>query len=96
MYTCISEGFFQRWRVLNSGSYSIIANRIWHGSDAPQTTVIAESQFVFNFTLVSKYSNFTSMLVTVASEAHRNILIQCTGPSSSSTLSVEIAGVATH
>ena len=91
IYTCISEGYIQRWRLHPSADSSTTLAEVSFRSshDVGRSSVIMD---YFNFTLISPdYSNFISVLTFVASEMY-NILIECASPLSYATDSVRIVG----
>ena len=93
IYTCISEGILQRWRLHPSAdrSSTIAETSFRNGIDQAGQTQILMDQF--NFTLISANpNNFISVLKFIASQLHQSIAIECTSLQSSSTESVRIVG----
>jgi hypothetical protein len=91
IYTCISEGFIQRWRLypLADRSTTIAEISFRNGIDFAGRTKIVMDQF--NFTLISaNQNNLTSMLKFVASQLHQNIAVEC---ASSLSYSIEPVGI---
>ena len=95
-YTCVTEGISQRWRILRPAQddYIKIVEKVWRSSNSPQMSVLTESQFMFNFTLLStQFSNFTSLLSMIASDLYRNLYVECSSPLQQSSDTVRIAGI---
>ena len=93
IYTCISEGILQRWRLHPSAdrSSTLAETSFRSGVDQAGQTKILMGRF--NVTLISaNLNNFTSVLKFIASQLHQSIAIECSSLQSSSTESVGIVG----
>ena len=78
VYTCVSQGTSQRWRIVNAGGM-LSAEQVFGSGHRPGS---AYSQNVYNFTLISTvYNHFESMLSAMATASIHNSVAECRGTS---------------
>ena len=90
VYTCVSQGTSQRWRLDNADSSTLIENAFVRGQPPGRTV----EQHPFTFTLVSSGQDELKSTVSVlATTSIHNTVVECTGRSSRQSIIIRIAGL---
>ena len=88
VYTCVSQGPSQRWRIENEEGSRV--DHLYTSGDTLGVIV----QGVFTFTLYSaSLSDFISAVSVTASVSLHNTRLECTGHSSRASKAIYIAGM---
>ena len=89
VYTCMSQGTTQRWRLDNADSSTLIENTFLRRQPPGHTVV----RLPFTFTLVSSgQSQLKSTMSVLATTSIHNTVVECTGTSSRKSIIIQISG----
>lgn len=89
VYTCVSQGNTQRWRIENA-DHTMPIEHIYTWTDEPGT-VSTKTPYIF--TLVSTdYSRFESTIDLVVTVSMNNTVLECTGDTLRDRATIQIAG----
>ena len=89
VYTCVSQGSTQRWRIENEG-YAMPIELVYRRTEEPGSM---SSKSSYRFTLVStEYSHFESTVAVVIAVSMNNTVLECTGATQRDRVTIQIAG----
>ena len=90
VYTCVSQGTSQRWRIYSADG-AVLVERVYAlGQELGQAVMRNQ----YTLTLISAWQNyFKSTVSVVATTSINNTMVECTGFSSRESIAVKIAGL---
>lgn len=90
IYTCVSQGTSQRWRLDNAKSGVLIEYIYIRGQQPGHTSL----RYPYTFALVSAEQNqFKSTVSVIATKSINNTVVECTDTLSRDSTTIGIAGL---